>query len=88
MKKVREHREWFRTIVRPKHCPTCKSHTQVWSWGEYAPPGRWRTVKHFCEFCFPKIKKQLKDHSDPCGCTITLVGYGGKKLPDWLTLED
>ena len=33
------------------------------------------------------VKQRLQAHSDPCGCIFELVGYGGEKLPAWLTLD-
>jgi hypothetical protein len=90
--KVREHNEWFRTVSLGdrKSCPTCSKKLpkgeSVWSWGEYVR-ARWRTVMHFCVECFPThVQVPLTDHVDGCGCKINLVGYGGEKLPAWLTL--
>lgn len=83
--KPRNHNEWFRPIDRPKHCPHCGAHAQVWTWGEYVR-AKWRNVDHFCQHCFARIREQLNAHAGPCGCTITLVGYHCE-LPAWLTLK-
>lgn len=89
--KLPVHHEWFRPISATK-CPHCKAGTKsnpanVWSWGEYQY-GKWRTVHHFCEACFhTSVQAPLLTHVKQCGYTITLVGYGGLKLPDWLTLN-
>lgn len=79
------HNEWFRPVSKTT-CDCGQRKTQVWSWGEYVV-GKWRTVKWFCESCFPdRVRDPLKSHSGPCGCTITLVAYHCT-LPEWLTLE-
>lgn len=91
-KKQRNHNEWFRSVSLRgrKSCPSCKEKLQpgekIWSWGEYVH-GKWRTVDHFCKSCFQEnVKSRLTGHSVDCGCSITLVGYGGGELPEWLTL--
>lgn len=89
--KVRLHREWFRTVSLGgrKSCPSCSAKLNgqsVWSWGEYVT-WKWRTVKHFCPACFPPIRRDLVNHTAGCGCEIELVGYGGERLPEWLTLN-
>jgi hypothetical protein len=83
--KPRNHNEYFRPITK-KRCD-CGERTQVWSWGEYIH-GKWHTVKHFCEHCYNReVRERLVEHSDDCGCTISLVGYHCQ-LPEWLSLEE
>ncbi len=91
-KKVRTHHEWFRDVLAGgrKSCPSCKAKLgegeSVWSWGEYHC-AKWRTVMHFCKECFAaKVSKPLTAHAGGCGCEIKLLGYQGRKLPDWLKL--
>ncbi len=78
------HNEWFRLITKTT-CECGIRNTVVYSWGEYVH-AKWRTISHVCEFCFPQVINRLLSHSNQCGCTITLVGYRGQKLPDWLKL--
>jgi hypothetical protein len=59
----------------------------VWSWGEYAN-AKWRTVIWFCERCYERrVLGRLLSHKWECGCEFNLVGYGGEKLPEWLTID-
>lgn len=89
--KPRVHREHFRQVSLGgrKSCPSCGEKLNggsIWSWGEYVN-AKWRTVKHFCEKCFPKIRLQLLEHKAECGCAFELKGYHCS-LPKWLTLTD
>lgn len=85
----------YHTVIgeqsRFTRCPTCNAALvgdYVWSWGEYVS-GRWHTVTHFCENCFPRIvRDKLTAHAGDCGCRISLVGYRGEHLPAWLTLVE
>lgn len=92
MAKLRSHNEYFRTVSlgNRKSCASCKAKLPIgeviWSWGEYAN-AKWHTVDYFCVACFPQIKAKLVDHADDCGCHFNLIGYGGQKLPNWLTLN-
>ena len=88
---VRSHNEWFRpvSLSNRKSCPCCKTKLQpnesIWSWGEYHN-AKWRTVKYFCQSCFPKeVKEPLLSHGNKCGCDISLVARS-EPLPEWLTL--
>lgn len=87
MKKQRVHGEYFQPLVR-KVCD-CGQKTKVWAWGEYVA-GRWRTVMHFCEHCFPsRVLGRLSAHAGECGCTFELRARAGSgPLPAWLTLND
>ena len=82
----RVHNEWFRRIEK-RSCPCGAKKVEVWSWGEYLL-GKWRTVEHFCQRCFEPIRVKLVEHAKPCGCRFELIGYGGQKLPGWLSLDD
>ena len=96
MAKQKVHNEYFRTVSlgKRKSCPHCghKLHPgeQIWSWGNYVS-AKWVTVDHFCKLCFDVpyrgVKQRLQAHSEPCGCAFELIGYGGEKLPTWLTLD-
>ena len=92
--KVREHNEYFRTVSlgKRKTCPSCKAKLalgeSIWSWGEYVR-AKWRTVDYFCKECFNSaVRSRLLNHAKDCGCKVNLVGYGGTKLPPWLTLVE
>jgi hypothetical protein len=91
--KERIHREWFRTVSlgNRKSCPSCGTKLaegeQIWSWGEYVR-AKWRTVRHLCSKCWSDVKADLIPHANECGCQFELVGYGGQKLPEWMTLGE
>lgn len=91
-RKTRNHNEWFRSVSLGgrKNCPSCKEKLEqgekIWSWGEYVF-AKWRTVKHFCKKCYSEqVQTPLINHTDECGCTVNLIGYGGETLPEWLNL--
>jgi hypothetical protein len=93
------HNEYFRTvnavrcdcgrlIKKVRHGKETGTIDQVWSWGEYVN-ARWHTVIWFCELCWEhRAKRRLLAHSDTCGCDFRLNGYGGEKLPEWLTIDE
>jgi hypothetical protein len=90
-RRPRDHNEWFRPVSLGgrKSCPECGAALapgeSVWSWGEYVR-AKWRTVAHFCKDCYQdRVRKLLLDHQRGCGCGVSLVAYGGGRLPDWLT---
>lgn len=84
--KPRVHREWFARLAR-RSCPCGLKKVEVYSWGEYVT-GKWRTVDHFCEGCFPdRVVPRLLAHSAPCGCSFELVARDCV-LPAWLKLPD
>lgn len=86
------HNEYFRTVSLGgrKSCPCCKAKLsageQIWSWGEYQR-ATWYTVQHFCKECWLEVENRLQAHAFQCRCTFQLVGYGGERLPVWLSLE-
>lgn len=90
-KKDRVHREHFRPVLLSgrKSCPACKAKTtQFFSWGEYVR-AKWRTVKHFCQLCYPNdVEKELVRHALACGCTFELVPHGFPmvRMPGWVQL--
>jgi hypothetical protein len=91
MAKQRVHNEYFRTVScgNRKSCPQCGEKLSgefIWSWGQYIS-AKWNTVQYFCRVCYPTVQRKLQSHSDPCGCTFQLQGYGGQQLPSWLRLE-
>lgn len=85
MAKVNEHKEWFR-LIKSTTCSCGQKKTEVYSWGEYVY-GKWRTVDHVCQSCFPRVAQRLQQHKDGCGCEFKLVSYRGT-LPPWIKLEE
>jgi hypothetical protein len=91
--KLRSHNEWFMSVIRGgrKSCSGCGAKLEpgesIWCWGEYVR-AKWNSIKDCCKTCWPRVRKRLTDHTDQCGCTVSLCarsGYG--PLPEWLTLE-
>lgn len=83
--KARIHNEWFQPLSdKRKTCPYC--HVAVtsglYAWGEYVY-GKWRTVRHFCQECFPLIQKSLQDHAMKCRCEIEYCARSGHSMPEW-----
>ena len=97
MKKQRNHNEYFMPLAKQRKMHNGVSHLripmhevpdrQLYAWGEYSRTGKWRKVGEFCKACWPFIKDELKAHTGPCGCTVTLVVRFGYSIPDWITLE-
>ena len=97
MKKQRNHNEYFMPLAKKlkSHDGVMHDHRtkhevpdrQLYAWGEYSRTGRWNTIEHFCQACWPFIKAKLKTHTGPCGCTVTLIARSGHSIPDWITLE-
>lgn len=87
MTKQRIHNEWFQPLVK-KTCPCGQKKTEVFAWGEYHC-GKWRTISHFCQSCFPDIQKQLNTHAGSCGCSFELKARSGHgPLPEWIKMLD
>lgn len=91
-KKQRNHNEYIQPLASNR-CPNCldaKGHkvkTPVYAWGEYVN-AKWRTVKHFCLFCFAKeVLYLLEQHAWQCGCKISVVARSGYRLPEWMPVE-
>lgn len=81
--KERIHNEWFMPIIKTA-CPCGQKKVQVFAWGEYAR-ANWRTVDHFCSFCFnERVLPRLVTHAKDCGCIFEFKARSGYSLPAWL----
>jgi hypothetical protein len=90
MTKPRVHKVWFTPVSRKgrKSCSNCHVKLPqgelIYSCFEYHNVCQ-RHIQDFCVNCWDGVRKRLKEHSKPCGCTFELVGYHCT-LPQWLTL--
>lgn len=85
MAKQRIHNEYFMSLVK-KTCPCGKKKIEVFAWGEYFQ-GKWSTVDHFCQDCFPsRILPRLIQHATPCGCSFELRPRSGYTIPKWISM--
>jgi len=71
-----------------KSCPNCGEKNNPLSFGEYVS-GKWRTIEHCCEKCFPSailpLVERFKLHNN--NRAVDLVSYQGFTIPSWAKLE-